>query len=223
MRTLADFWLPIEVTLKVSIVAGIMVFMIGMLVARMMVHRTFKGKTIVETFFMLPLVLPPTVIGLLLMTLLGHHSLPGRLTELIFHHSLLFTWQGAVVASAVVAFPLMYQTAKAGFLSVDKEIIEASLVDGASKWKAFLAVELPLCSKALLSGFILSFTRALGEFGATLMVAGNIPGKTETLSMAVYTAYDIGETAKMWGWVAASVIISFLFLAASSKMRFHER
>nr|WP_141604663.1 molybdate ABC transporter permease subunit [Terrilactibacillus laevilacticus] len=219
MSGLIDFWLPVGVTLKVSVVAGIIVFITGVLIARLMVNQTFRGKTVLETVLMLPLVLPPTVIGLLLVTLLGHHSVFGRLTEWFFSHTLLFTWQGAVVASAVVAFPLMYQTAISGFLSIDKEIIEASWVDGANQWTSFLKIELPLCSKTLLSGFILSFTRALGEFGATLMVAGNIPGKTQTLSMAVYTAYDVGDLLKMWGWVLASVLISFLLLAASSKTR----
>ncbi|RYL92107.1 molybdate ABC transporter permease subunit [Sporolactobacillus sp. THM7-4] len=219
MSKLADFWLPVNVTVKVSVIASLIVFATGILAARLMVYMRFRGKSVIETMIMLPLVLPPTVVGLLLITLLGHRSAPGRLTEFVFSHSLLFTWQGAVAASAVVAFPLMYQSAVSGFLSIDQSIVEASRVDGASQWASFLYIELPLCSKALLSGFILSFTRALGEFGATLMVAGNIPGKTQTLSLAVYTAYDSGDLPSMWGWVAVSILISFFLLSISSKMR----
>ena len=147
-----------------------------------------------------------------LLSSLAKNSLAGQAIEWLFNQPIIFTWWAAVIASAVVAFPLMYQSAKSGFQGVDLDIEEAARVDGASEWKIFLFISIPLASKALISGSILSLARALGEFGATLMFAGNIPGETQTIPTAIYIAIDSGNMKMAWLWVISIVIISFIML-----------
>lgn len=124
----------------------------------------------------------------------------------------MFTWWAAVIASSVVAFPLMYQSAKTGFASVDEDIENAARVDGAKEWQVFLFISVPLALKAIISGGILSITRALGEFGATLMFAGNLPGRTQTTPLAIYMAIDSGNMSLAWLWVISMIGISFIML-----------
>jgi molybdate transport system permease protein len=174
-----------------------------------MARRHFHGKPLVETFFMLPMVLPPTVVGFGLLVLLGKQGL-GRI--LPAGETLLFTWYAAVIASTIVSFPLMYQAAKAGFELIDPDLEAVAKTLGANGWQVFWHVTLPLAWPALLSGFLLSFARGLGEFGATLMVAGNIPGRTETLPLGIYNAVERGRTGQAWGWVICLFALSFLFL-----------
>ena len=209
---LQEFLSPIWLSLKIATIAGVIVISTGTLVGRLMARTTFKGKAILETLLMLPMVLPPTVIGFFLIVIFGKNSLAGQAIEWIFNQPIIFTWYAAVIASAVVAFPLMYQSAKSGFQGVDLSIEEAARVDGASEWKIFLFISIPLASKALISGSILSLARALGEFGATLMFAGNIPGETQTLPTAIYIAIDSGNMTMAWAWVISIVIISFIML-----------
>lgn len=210
--TFEEFLDPIRLSIRVSILAFIIVLILGTVIAKWMVDIKFPGKSIVETLIMLPLVLPPTVIGFLLIVLLGNNSPIGGWVAFIFNQPIIFTWYAAVVASAVVAFPLMYQSAKAGFQNVDKDIEEAAKVDGAGRFQTFFTISIPLASKALMAGGILSFARALGEFGATLMFAGNIPGKTQTVPTAIYIALDSGKMTLAWMWVITIVIISFIML-----------
>ena len=207
-----EFLSPIWLSLKIATISGVIVILTGTLVGRLLARTTFKGKAILETVLMLPMVLPPTVIGFFLIVIFGKNSLAGQAIEWIFNQPIIFTWYAAVIASAVVAFPLMYQSAKSGFQGVDLSIEEAARVDGASEWKIFLFISIPLASKALISGSILSFARALGEFGATLMFAGNIPGETQTLPTAIYIAIDSGNMTMAWAWVISIVIISFIML-----------
>lgn len=184
-----------------------------------MANRWFKGKAIIETIFLLPLVLPPTVVGFLLIIFFGRNSLIGQLIESIFQQPIMFTWWAAVLAAIVVAFPLMYQSCKTGFESVDKDIENAARVDGAGEFNIFLFISLPLSLKVIISGAIMSFARALGEFGATLMFAGNIPGKTQTTPTAIYIAIDSGNMEMAWLWVACMIGISFLMLFGIQLMR----
>ncbi len=209
---LQEFLSPIWLSLKIATISGLIVILTGTLVGRLLARTTFKGKAILETVLMLPMVLPPTVIGFFLIVIFGKNSLAGQAIEWIFNQPIIFTWYAAVIASAVVAFPLMYQSAKSGFQGVDLSIEEAARVDGASEWKIFLFISIPLASKALISGSILSLARALGEFGATLMFAGNIPGETQTLPTAIYIAIDSGNMTMAWAWVISIVIISFIML-----------
>lgn len=207
-----EYWSPIWLSLKIATIAGIVVVVIGTLVGRVLARKTFKGKAVLETILMLPMVLPPTVIGFFLIVIFGKNSIAGQAIEWIFKQPIIFTWWAAVIASIVVAFPLMYQSAKSGFQGINQDIEEAARVDGANEWKIFLFISIPLASKALISGCILSFARALGEFGATLMFAGNIPGKTQTIPTAIYIAIDSGNMTMAWLWVISIVAISFIML-----------
>jgi molybdate transport system permease protein len=210
--SMQEFVSPIWLSLKVAAVAGIAVIFIGTLTGRLLARRTFKGKAVLETLLMLPMVLPPTVVGFFLIVVFGKRSLAGRAIEWLFNQPVIFTWWAAVIASAVVAFPLMYQSSKSGFQGVSRGIEEAARIDGASEWRIFLFISIPLASKALISGSILSIARALGEFGATLMFAGNIPGETQTIPTAIYIAIDSGNMAMAWLWVISIMIISFIML-----------
>eukprot|EP00130_Batrachochytrium_dendrobatidis_P008317 XP_006683192.1 hypothetical protein BATDEDRAFT_92960 [Batrachochytrium dendrobatidis JAM81] len=136
----------------------------------------------------------------------------GQAIEWFFKQPIIFTWWAAVIAAIVVAFPLMYQSAKSGFLGVNPDIEAAARIDGASEWRLFLFISIPLAFRALITGSILSFARALGEFGATLMFAGNIPGRTQTVPTAIYIAIDSGNMKMAWLWVISIVLISFIML-----------
>ncbi|OCA90520.1 molybdenum ABC transporter permease subunit [Bacillus sp. FJAT-27225] len=215
----AEFWSPIKLSLQVASISGVLVVLFGLFFGRLMANRKFKGIALVETFFLLPLVLPPSVVGFLLIVLFGRNSGIGKFVEWIFHQPIMFTWWAAVIAATVVAFPLMYQSAKTGFESIDEDIEHAARVDGASEWKLFLFVTIPLAYKAIVAGAILSFARALGEFGATLMFAGNIPGKTQTVPTAIYMAIDGGRMDLAWLWVISMMVISFMMLAIVQLIR----
>ncbi|WP_100331133.1 molybdate ABC transporter permease subunit [Bacillus xiapuensis] len=216
---LDNFWSPVRLSVEIASVSALIVFIAGICLGRMMANRTFKGKLVLETVMLLPLVLPPTVVGFLLIIVFGKNSFIGQVMEWIFHQPVMFTWWAAVIASTVVAFPLMYQSAKAGFEAIDMDIEEAARVDGASELKVFLFVSIPLALKSIASGAILSFTRALGEFGATLMFAGNLPGRTQTAPLAIYTAMETGDMRMAWMWVVCMVSLSFILLLFVHMMR----
>ncbi|MDQ0229553.1 molybdate ABC transporter permease subunit [Metabacillus malikii] len=199
---------PIFLSLRIAIIASVIVMVFGTVTGKLMANRTWRGKTILETFLILPLVLPPSVVGFLLLIFFGANSSLGRFIEFMFGAPIIFTWWAGVVAAVVVAFPLMYQVSRAGFETIDRQVEEAARVDGANEWAVFLFITLPLTMKSILTGFILSFTRALGEFGATLMFAGNIPGKTQTISTAIYVAIDSGNMKDAWILVISILIIS---------------
>lgn len=214
-----DFWTPIKLSLGIASISVIIVFFTGIMAARILSRKRFFGKTAVETILTLPLVLPPTVVGFLLIIIFGINSPVGRAIEEIFGSPIMFTWWAAVIASSVVAFPLMYQSAKTGFLSIDPGAEEAARVDGANEWKVFLHITLPLSARTLISGLILSFARALGEFGATLMFAGNLPGRTQTVPTAIYVAIESGNMESAWLWVIVMAGISFLMLLSTSLIK----
>jgi len=203
---------PVLLSLRVAAIALVLSFIFGTLAAQFMTQKQFKGKVILETIIMLPIVLPPTVVGFILIVIFGNNSIVGELTEWLFSSSIIFTWYGAVLASTVVAFPLMYQAAKTGFLSIDKDIEDAARVDGANNFQVFMKITLPMSVIPLMTGAILSFARAIGEFGATLMIAGNIPGRTQTLPTAIYVALQSGNMTLAWLWVVTIIIISFVML-----------
>ncbi len=207
-----EFLSPIWLSLKIASISGVVVIIIGTLTGRLFARKSFKGKAVLETILMLPMVLPPTVVGFFLIVIFGKNSTIGQAIEWLFKQPIIFTWWAAVIAAIVVAFPLMYQSAKSGFHGVDRAIEDAARIDGADEWRVFLFISIPLASKALITGGILSFARALGEFGATLMFAGNIPGETQTIPTAIYIAIDSGNMKLAWLWVISIVIISFIML-----------
>lgn len=213
-----DEWLlPVILSLKVAIVASLIVAAIGMIVTRFMTQHAFKGKTFVETIFMLPLVLPPTVVGFVLLVWLGRASWIGKAYEWLFQQPIVFSWIAAIIAAVIVAFPLVYQTMKVGFLSVDRHVEDAARSDGASEFQVLRFVTIPLAKRSLLSAFILGFARSLGEFGATLMIAGNIPGRTQTVPTAIYVAVESGNISMAWAWTLTIIAFSFIMLLFTSR------
>lgn len=206
------FWSPVRLSLQVALLSSVIAVVVGVAVAWKMSRTAFRGKIFLETILMLPLVLPPTVVGFLLLVILGRRSLLGRWIEAIFSAPVIFSWWAAVIASVVVAFPLVYQTMKSGFNGVDRDLEDAGRSIGANEWQVFRYITMPLAGRALITAFILGFARALGEFGATLMIAGNIPGKTQTVPTAIYVAVDSGNQPMAWAWTISIIVISFLML-----------
>ncbi|MBP2002173.1 molybdate transport system permease protein [Paenibacillus shirakamiensis] len=206
------FWQPIFLSIKVSLLAGFLSFLLAILIGWGIHGRRFKGRTLLETLFMLPLVLPPTVVGFLLLVLLGRRSWVGEMFEKLFGLPIVFTWGAGVIAASVVAFPLAFQTIKNGFSSIDKDLIAAGRSLGASEFQLLRYVMIPLAYRSLVTGFVLACARALGEFGATLMLAGNIPGRTQTLPTAIYMAVDANDMKQAWIWAGSMVLISFILL-----------
>nr|WP_186812371.1 molybdate ABC transporter permease subunit [Paenibacillus xylanexedens] len=213
------FWPPVRLSLQVALLSSVIAVVVGVAVAWKMSRTAFRGKIFLETILMLPLVLPPTVVGFLLLVILGRRSLLGRWIEAIFSAPVIFSWWAAVIAAVVVAFPLVYQTMKSGFNGVDRDLEDAGRSIGANEWQVFRYITLPLAGRALMTAFILGFARALGEFGATLMIAGNIPGKTQTVPTAIYVAVDSGNQTMAWAWTISIVIISFLMLLMTRQQR----
>ncbi|XQY93285.1 molybdate ABC transporter permease subunit [Metabacillus sp. HB246100] len=207
-----EFWEPIFLSLRIASVASVFVMVVGTLMGHYMAKKLRRGKMIIETLLILPLVLPPSVVGFLLIILFGTNGFIGKIMMVFFQETLLFTWWAGVIAAVVVSFPLMYQVTRTGFEHVDSDIENAARVDGAGEWAVLYTITLPLTIKYIFTGFVLSFTRSLGEFGATLMFAGNIPGKTQTVSTAIYVAIDSGELTLAWLWVGAMIFISCVML-----------
>ena len=203
-------WRPVLLSLRVGLAALVVIFVLGTLAARAMTRRHFPGRDVVDGLLVLPLVLPPVVTGFLLLVLLGRNGPLGRFLEGAFGVRLLFTLHAAVLAAVVVAFPLMYQSAKAAFQSVDTRLEDAARTLGAGEARVFLTVTLPLAWPGLVAGTVLSFARSLGEFGATVMVAGNIPGETTTVPLAIFFLADAGDLRAAGAY---ALVISALSMA----------
>ncbi|MDD5207430.1 MAG: molybdate ABC transporter permease subunit [Desulfobacterales bacterium] len=209
---------PLLLTLKVAALATLFAFVAGVVLAKFMSRFRFPGKELLDAILTLPLVLPPTVLGYYLIVLLGRRGWLGQFLHENFGISLMFTWQGAVVASAVVSFPLIFKSARAAFESVDRNLEKAARTLGSSELAVFLRVSLPLAWRGMLAGAMLAFARAMGEFGATLMIAGNLPGKTQTLSLAVYSAVQAGNDNLATTLVLITSIVCVLVLVSSGKV-----
>jgi molybdate transport system permease protein len=190
---LSQALVPLALTLKVAIIATLLALLSGGLGGFLLARYRFPGRELVDALGTLPLVMPPTVLGYYLIVLIGRRGWLGGWLSDTFGINLMFTWQGAVLASAIVAFPLVFKSARAAFESVDAQLENAARTLGVSELGVFLRITLPLAWRGILAGTMLAFARAMGEFGATLMVAGNIPGKTQTLSLAVYDAVQAGH------------------------------
>lgn len=202
---------PLFITLKTAVVATVVTFFLGiglaLVVARM---RRFQGFA--DAVITLPLVLPPTVIGFFLLLAFGRRSAIGKFL-LQFDITIVFTWKAAVMASIVVSLPLMYRTARGAFEQLDPNIISAARTLGVSEWRIFWHVLVPNARAGILAGLVLSFTRALGEFGATIMFAGNIPGITQTMSTAVYAAVQANDYDLAFKWAVVIIIFSLVFVS----------
>ncbi len=203
---------PLWLSLKVAFIATIFTFILGILAAWLTV-KLKRGKGIVDGLFTLPLVLPPTIIGFFLLIIFGKNSFVGQFLSDI-GAPVVFTWVGAVIASAVVAFPLMYRTARGAFEQLDENLLNAGRTLGMTEWTMFMKIMLPNSIPSIMAGAVLAFARALGEFGATIMLAGNIPGRTQTVSVAIYTAVQAGNWDLAYKWMLIIVGISFVTIIA---------
>lgn len=193
--------------------ATVITFFLGIAAARWMARYSGKFKNVVDGLFILPLVLPPTVVGLGLLLTFGKHGPIGKFLSL-FGTTVVFSWPATVISAAVMAFPLMYMTSRAAFEQVDNYVEDAARTLGASEWRVFWSVTLPLAWPGVAAGTVLSLARSLGEFGATLMLAGNIPGKTATIPVAIYFSIQAGEMNQALVLVGVVLVIAFAALAA---------
>jgi molybdate transport system permease protein len=212
-------WHPVLLSFFVATIATVITFIIAISLTLILSSKKIKGKSIMEMVIYMPLVLPPTVIGFFLIILFGKNSLAGKLMEWFTGQNMLFTVPAAIIAGGVVVLPLVYQSIKTGFSSIDPDILHAAKVDGATPIKAFWYIILPLSRKYLLAGVILGYTRAFGEFGATLMVAGNIPGKTQTVPTAIFLAIETGNMRLAWYYVCISLAFSFILLTLVNQLK----
>ncbi|MFD1864151.1 molybdate ABC transporter permease subunit [Planococcus chinensis] len=204
---------PLMLSARVAVISTVFVFIVSLLLVRFMGQKEFYGKSLVEALILLPLVLPPTVIGFGLIYLFGLNGPIGSVLDEWFGIRLVFTWVGAAIASFVVSLPLMYQSALAAFEKVDPRWENVARTMGVSEWRIFRTISFPLAWPGIFAGLILSFARGIGEFGATLMVAGYIPGQTETVPLAIYFAYEAGEMEKAAFWVIIISTIGFTVIA----------
>lgn len=208
-------WSPLWLSLQVAVGATLLILPIGTFAAWRLAHgRRFPGKGVIETLLMLPLVLPPTVVGYYLLLLFGRGTAIGQWINDRAGLHLLFTWQGAAVAASVMAMPLYIRTATSAFASVEREMLEVGRTLGASENELLRHVIIPMSYRGLLAAFALAFARALGEFGATLMIAGSIPGQTQTLPLALYAAVQSGKDRQALAYTLVLSLVAFVLLGA---------
>lgn len=191
----------------------------GILLGWLLARRNWPGKALVETFIALPLVLPPVVTGLVLLKIFGRRGPVGEWLDQTFQTDIVFTWKAVIIALSVMSLPLLVRNARAAIEEVSPELEHAARTLGAPGWRVFLFITLPLARRGILAGMVLAFARALGEFGATIMVAGNIPGKTTTLSVAIYQHVQLGQDETVWKLATVSAAIAFLALWLSQHLQ----
>jgi molybdate transport system permease protein len=211
-------WFPLWLSLRVAFVSTALAFVFGLWLAYLLANREFRGKEVLDAAVTLPLVLPPTVLGYYLLVLLAGNSPLGKLWENIFGSPLVFTWKAAVVAALLHALPLLVKSARAALESVDRSLERAARNLGASEWRLFWRVTLPLARRSILAAVALAFARSLGDFGVTLMVAGNIPGRTQTVAVAIYDAVEAGNTALARTLVLVISAVALLILTLANRL-----
>ena len=214
-------WFPLWLSLRVAALATLVSLGLGLWIAYLLANRKFRGKELLDAVVTLPLVLPPTVLGYYLLVVLGRSSPLGQFYEWTFGTPLVFTWQAAVVASTLHAIPLLVKSARAAFDTVDRSYEKAARNLGASDWRVFWRVTMPLSRRAVMAASVLAFARALGDFGATLMIAGDIPGKTQTAAIAIYDAVEGGNTfvARVLVLALSAVAIGIVYAANRLEQR----
>ena len=214
----SDSLSALRLSLQVAVVATALNAVVGIPLAYLLARRRFWGKGLVDLLVTLPLVLPPTVVGYYLIVLLGRRGVLGAPLYELTGWTVAFTWYAAVVAASVMALPLLVRTARAAIDSVDRDLERAAYTLGRSELRTTIEVTLPLARNGILAGLVLAFARALGEFGATLMLAGNIPGRTATVPLSIYTAVQTGESGEALGLVAVLTALSCLVLIVANRM-----
>ena len=202
---------PLWISIKTAFLATIIIFILGVAAAYWIANSKNKLKGLIDGLFTLPLILPPTVIGFFLLLLCGKNGPVGKFL-LNFDITLIFSWTATVIAATVVSFPMMYRTSRAAFEQIDINVISAARTLGLSEMKIFFRIALPLAWPGIIGGLVLSFARAMGEFGATLMLAGNIPGRTQTMPLAIFFAVEGGDMKTAMLWVLIIVAISLFMI-----------
>ncbi|HXU90985.1 MAG TPA: molybdate ABC transporter permease subunit [Methylomirabilota bacterium] len=208
----------LSLSLRVAVLATVLNALVGIPLAYALARRRFRGKALLDLLVTLPLVLPPTVTGYYLIVLLGRRGWLGAPLYQATGWSVAFTWYAAVIAATVMALPLLVRTARAAIESVDRDLEKAAYTLGRSEWRTALEVTLPLARNGILAGLVLAFARALGEFGATLMLAGNIPGRTTTVPLAIYTAVQTGDSGAALVLVGILTALSCIVLIAAGRL-----
>ncbi len=210
-----SFLSALKISLWVATSSTLLVALFGLALAFVLARCHFRGKNFIDAVVTIPMVLPPTVVGYCLMMLLGREGIIGAPLYRLTGWSFVFTWQGAAIAAFIVSLPLMVRVARSAIESVDEDLIRISYSLGKSEWETFVHVILPLARGGIMAGVVLAFARGLGEFGATLMIAGNIPGKTSTLSLSIYSAFQAGDDAKaeQLAWVLTGISVFVIYLS----------
>ncbi len=214
-------WFPLWLSLRVALISTVIALAGGLWIAYVLANRDFRGKAVVDAAVTLPLVLPPTVLGYYLLVLLGRSSPFGKLWEKVFGSPLAFTWKAAVVAALFHSVPLLVKSSRAAFESVDRSFERAARTLGASEWKLFWRVTLPLARRSIMAAAALAFARSLGEFGATLMFASNIPGSTQTMAVAIYDALQSGNSTLALVLVLVISAIALAILTLTTRLEGH--
>lgn len=211
-------WQLIWFSARMALTSLVLVLPVGLALAWLLARKTWRGKSLVETLVSLPLVLPPVVTGLLLLQLFGRRGPIGGWLHERFGFDIVFTWRAVVLALAAMSLPLFVRAARTAFAEVDVKFEQMARTLGAGEWQVFFTITLPLARRGVLAGTLLGFARALGEFGATITVAGNIPGRTTTLPLAIYQSIQIGDDAHAWTLAGVSAIIAFAAVFAGEKL-----
>ncbi len=209
MRITAAEIAALSLSIKVALLSLVVTFPLGLLVGWLLAKRTFPGKAFLNTLVMLPLVLPPIVSGYLLLILLGKHGFIGRFIYQTFGIEIVFSELSVVIAVSVISFPLLVRGIVTGMEAVPVELEKAARTLGASPIRVFFTITLPMAYRGIIGGTILGFSKSLGEFGATIMVAGNIPGKTQTMALAIFSAVHLGEDVSVYRLVFISTVVAF--------------
>jgi molybdate transport system permease protein len=211
-------WFPLWLSLRVAGLATVLSLAVGLWLAYTLANRGFRGREVLDAAVVLPLVLPPTVLGYYLLVLFGRDSVLGRFYEWLFGSPLVFTWQAAVLAAMFHAVPLLVISARAALESVDHSFERAARTLGASEWRLFWRVSFPLARRSILAAAILAFARTLGDFGITIMIAGNIPGRTQTLAVAIYDAVESGNGALARALVLVISLAAIVILTLANRL-----
>ncbi|GAA0242443.1 molybdate ABC transporter permease subunit [Metaclostridioides mangenotii] len=204
-------WAPLWISAKTALLATVITFVLGILISYAMATYRGKWKGLIDGIFTLPLVLPPTVVGFFLLLICGKNGFIGKVF-LAMDKNIIFSWSATVIAAVVVSFPMMYRSSRSAFEQIDDNMISAARTLGLNEWKIFTKIAIPLALPGIVGGLVLSFARALGEFGATLMIAGNIPGKTQTMPLAIFFAVEGGDMNKAMMWVMIIVVMSIAMI-----------
>ncbi|OPJ61918.1 molybdate ABC transporter permease subunit [Clostridium oryzae] len=213
---------PLCISVKTALCSTVITFFIGICAARLLYNKQSNFAYFMDAIFTLPLVLPPTVLGLILLIIFGRNSALGSILY-SFGIQIIFSWPATVIAAVAVSFPIMYKTTKGAFEQIDNNILSAAKTLGVSNNRIFWTITIPLAWPGIAAAAVLSFSRSIGEFGATLMLAGSIPGKTTTIPMAIYFAVEGGDMKTAVYWVIIIMILSFIIIAVSNNWSSHHR